>query len=1410
MSDIRLNASSCSQSFHELCTSLREAAPAIRNLLQPSSLEDEYGRFRVWAANLGVLQKGHSSLDYRLRASPLLNTNVIKLLKELQLNLKEAIAVVRGSRLPYEQQAEDSNDTDSDVSDDSSVVDSSNGEGPQTELEQRFLELTDINDNLYKLSISIRTPTLASRSLKAGTFKQVDRETNIDVFSGIHGYAAFDRRFTREVAKDLRRTAGNKLQEDDFLIERLARAITKRRQHFRYWRKHREKLADLPKDDAYTSRATETQDQADVRNISREVEQLPEAIKIDCVPASEAATKTLMSGTEATAHHRTLDDAVDSQSVTSIATTTRDVSGPTVDLPPPPTSATGRTYSKISNLTCVRTATALILNNSFEPVVNGQITKAAYIGSFGDVRHIQIACINLLQPSRTTSAQAIQNFSQSSKSAVYFLWGRLPVSMSVNLVLLAAFALPRDAQTAEDCSGASNDALQGRSGTGWSSREKSSNTSVELADLNGRARSAKLTTDEASPIQEVEDLQSLAWSAYRNYVDAYKLSKDAYTVFDDPSPELRHLSMSMLGLHIALKDLAEGWRGDLIRSEHASAIWSWRALLAKTDSFLSQPAALASPAKLTKAETELTSLTAIVRSLTAECRKLKAEGSGTELSVEALKQVPDATLDKLRSLGLLSAAPDETSSLSETAVLPVEPPVPAQTPSPNLDRDSSAPLTLNMIPTISELYRRLQLNPVRAKKPPDATFNQKISVFLSDLTELQVDAIVNPTDRLLENSRDIGTLNYRVHTAAGPDLERQCRAIGVCEVGDAVITLAYGLPCRRVIHAVRPYYRRSGGGKDHERLLWSCYMRSLEIAIANGLKSIAFPTLSAGGYRFPTEEAALCAIGAIREFLDSGYGESLERIIFCVFTNEDYDCYRDSIPLYFPPTDLVSETHHASVTESEGIALGPRPQQELDFPLEDDLELTPENHERCIDCQLQTPRLPEQEEQPDTESMLKSRDARVGIVEPAKAFSPPHPVKGILRKPTKEFPEDLNPTVEGVALLKDAKKDKNIPRGARWTKIDRKLVSPQALEEANERFVERMDSVIVLRVLTKAEIQKFADRTAEISSRNQSSAGKIFPAGQGPSGTFDHGDSQGRITYDRTADPESSLATLSLFLKTAIFSVNDSHAIIQSKYGVDEGIESLRSTLLNLALVVEDLKEHCNSLREGQVPLHWSGIIRSTALLLARDLEHLHEDISAMTPLAQRIESMPSGYKHSVTAAAGQPSLGAQDGPVMEFFEAVSRLLPTTLKLYTRLSQRLKLVHTQNRDIDRLRDTLTTLAYLMADIRDDYSILGTARTSVAEELQSSTTGIMGVLNELQVEVAKEYEWTREHTSYIPRLTPAKISSYERQLSIGRSDLAILREQMQLELANFQHTTSEIAPESAPQASSAAKSAKQEG
>ena len=114
--------------------------------------------------------------------------------------------------------------------------------------------------------------------------------------------------------------------------------------------------------------------------------------------------------------------------------------------------------------------------------------------------------------------------------------------------------------------------------------------------------------------------------------------------------------------------------------------------------------------------------------------------------------------------------------------------------------------------------------------------------------------------------------------------------------------------------------------------------------------------------------------------------------------------------------------------------------------------------------------------------MREERPRSAGVVVPPREKEPEQPVKGILRQPREKFPEDPAPVREGVAPLKDAGK-KGIPVNARWTKIDRKLVNPEALEEGHERYEERLDYVIVLRVLTKEEIQEYAARTSQIRGK---------------------------------------------------------------------------------------------------------------------------------------------------------------------------------------------------------------------------------------------------------------------------------------------------------------------------------------
>jgi O-acetyl-ADP-ribose deacetylase (regulator of RNase III) len=166
-------------------------------------------------------------------------------------------------------------------------------------------------------------------------------------------------------------------------------------------------------------------------------------------------------------------------------------------------------------------------------------------------------------------------------------------------------------------------------------------------------------------------------------------------------------------------------------------------------------------------------------------------------------------------------------------------------------------------------------------------FDSRMSAEMGDITTYQVDAIVNAANTSLLGG---GGVDGAIHRAAGPQLLEACRKLAGCTTGDAKVTAGYRLPARFVIHTVGPVWQGGSSGEDH--LLASCYRRSLEVAQQAGARSIAFPAISTGVYRFPPERAAEIAINTVHESLADIPDAVIRAVLFVCFSRKSYEIYQ--------------------------------------------------------------------------------------------------------------------------------------------------------------------------------------------------------------------------------------------------------------------------------------------------------------------------------------------------------------------------------------------------------------------------------------------------------------------------------------------------------------------------------------
>jgi O-acetyl-ADP-ribose deacetylase (regulator of RNase III)/tetratricopeptide (TPR) repeat protein len=952
MASIRLGTAVNIRLFQTLSAALKNNDSNFTHLIDGEALEDEFGRFRVWSGNLGALQKGHSALDYRLRDSPLLSSNALKLLKELEENITEAISIVTGVRLPYEQQPRSEEKDDEDVDDDFYSEDEDEGSetaAPKTELEQRFREIVDIVDNLYKLSVRIRTPTIRSRSLKASSYQPKDPETGVDI---LDQYAAFDLQHTRELVRHERMQHTKEIKDDDPITMRLSKAITLRRRQFMYWRRHRDKLgmSTVLEEGPLAGQPTVERSENLNRHTTLEAQASNPIITALKQSASEKTGKTMLSGTEATHHHQSLDEIVDSRSVTSYATTVRDLTGKGIDLPPPPKGADGDKDFECPYCFIIcparygkgRAWKTHILQDlqpylctyqdceSSEQIFRSrrewsdheashrkawrcpEHPNAVYrskSGLEGHLRHKHPDSFPEAQLDSIINVGETSTVDTREKCPICFVevdtegGFNLQNHVANHLERLASFALPRNVNDDED--GASSVASRGMSANSGS--QDLSDVSFYSDASQGEEEELRrdLEKSESSLLfhEHDWDARDIATPSGQGLLSAELLGH---------LPDSSQTSQKRLDFFFPSQDIAEDDFDEQIFGDETAEVGERLGEMQAFRTYLLSLPGAESVQFIRRLEWWRGNARFRDQASAREAMGVFDKGRFPEVRItqgvenKALLKFSFPVTEKAEK-GLLS--PTRQSTNDE-----VEDDSPTSTKSmPYYEQRSRLEimplLPASEIPTLRALYRTRKLLQRDQSYAPSNAFNQIVSFCYYDITRLKVDAIVNSANGAMKTTGLDGSLNNHIHKQAGPGLQRECKAAGKIKPGQARLTSGCDLPASYVIHAARPQYSGSKGmGKF--KVLTECYRSSLKTAMNHGIKTIAFPCLAAGGCGFPSRVAAKIALQEVREFLDVYTGYTFERIIFCVYSAIDEKAYKDFLPVFFPPThgDLENAT----------------------------------------------------------------------------------------------------------------------------------------------------------------------------------------------------------------------------------------------------------------------------------------------------------------------------------------------------------------------------------------------------------------------------------------------------------------------------------------------------------------------
>lgn len=672
---------------------------------------------------------------------------------------------------------------------------------------------------------------------------------------------------------------------------------------------------------------------------------------------SQKTGKTMLSGTEATHHHQSLDEIVDTKSVTSYAVTVTDIHGKGVNLPPPPKNADGERDFECPYCYIICPARygrgrpwRTHLLQDLQPYIctypdceaSGQLFRsrrewheheaghrkawrcpehpsAVYRSPSGLEIHLRQEHLDsfpesqlntMIKIGETTTIEVRDKCPICLLSADAEGMGDFANHVANHLERFASFALPNSSE--EDADGASSAASRGRSG------------STASQDMSGMSLPSEVSDERSHdelPVKELRsggDESSADKSGSQNKPSHAQLSLESLRSLPDVSQSRLDTLMTGRAPEQDNEDEDEG-QAEAISAdveEHMQRMEDFRTYLmslpgAESVRFYKRYGSWRGHAIFSSNMQAAQAVQSFNFGLYPNLRiQQGTEGNRNQLKFSAPNTQETRWQGPTRQLTSDTQNTETRSNASGSIEYDV----------PGANDGKEPILAISEIPTLRDMYRTRKLLQRDQSFAPNDSYNRMISFCYHDLTRMKVDAIVNSANASMKASKHATTLNYSIHKAGGPGLTEEARSKGKLKSGQATLTSGHNLPCTHVIHAARPYYG-ANKGMGQFNILSGCYRSALRIAQMYEFKTIAFPCLGAGGCGFPPRVAARIALQEVREFLDFHQNLRFERLIFVVQSASDEKAYTDLFPVFFPPTHGDLEAARSSELSASRASL---------------------------------------------------------------------------------------------------------------------------------------------------------------------------------------------------------------------------------------------------------------------------------------------------------------------------------------------------------------------------------------------------------------------------------------------------------------------------------------------------------